>query len=96
LKLKDGILASLIGIVKDLEEFAARPNDDEEQRLRSIADRSDPRIRSLMLSRLEQIKKKKEDKVDREDPSTVSAKRKADPRTVKGKNSRKSNCNIKF
>ncbi|MDR1591108.1 MAG: hypothetical protein LBR92_03920 [Puniceicoccales bacterium] len=102
--LVEGELASLEETVRDLEELAMKPDEEKKRYLKSIAYRSDPRLQSLILSRLDQIEKGQsgekqseegKSKMDSEDiPPVISAKSEANPKIVKGsvlKKSKKSN-----
>jgi hypothetical protein len=94
------VLASLEKVVRDLDELAKEPNEGKKQFLKSIACRSDPCLRSLILSRLDQIEKgqngaekqakEKEERMDGKDvPPAVSVKRRTNPRPVKSGNPEK-------
>ena len=95
-------MESMLEIVQKLNKFAKEQDDDGKQYLELVAYHSDPRLQSLILSRLDQIEKgqsgnkgqSKEggNEVDRKSiPPTVSAESKAGPKIVKeGKSSKKS------
>jgi hypothetical protein len=98
--LMEGELASLEEIVQNLDIFATTPSEEKKQYLKMVAYHSDSRVRSLILSRLNQIgeaqsenerqTEKGRNEVDRENiPPTVSAPSKASPKAVKGKHSKK-------
>ncbi|MDR0740655.1 MAG: hypothetical protein LBF34_03015 [Puniceicoccales bacterium] len=99
--LVEGRLASLQAIVQDLDEFANTQSEDKKRYLKGIAYRSEPRIQSLILSRINQIEESRnghkqqskggEDKVKCGSASVkVSPRSKVSLKIVKGQNSEKS------